>query len=159
MARVARESVMHRLSVRTLFAVSLTAFALALAAPWPAAYAKDATTRSLVGTIESRREETRRRIEAIDALARRDFSSGCLRVDDALGLTEWVLEGTGWDRARIDAAVATGMPTELRLVAPLPVHLVYRTMALDAGDRVRLLADRYGRGPELVAVLEGEASR
>jgi murein L,D-transpeptidase YcbB/YkuD len=93
------------------------------------------------------------------ARVRRDFSSGCIRVDDALGLTEWVLEGTGWDRARIDAAVATGMPTEVRLAASLPVHLVYRTAALDAGGGVRLLADPYGRDPVLVAALERGPSR
>lgn len=93
------------------------------------------------------------------ARTRRDFSSGCIRVDDALGLTEWVLEGTGWDRARIDAAVATGMPTDVRLAAPLPVHLVYRTAALDADGRVRLLADPYGRDPVLIAALERGPSR
>lgn len=87
------------------------------------------------------------------ARARRDFSSGCIRVEDALGLTEWVLAGTGWDRTRIDAVVATDTPTEVRLVAPLPVHLVYRTAALDADGRVRLLADPYGRDPVLVAAL------
>lgn len=87
------------------------------------------------------------------ARARRDFSSGCIRVEDALGLTEWVLAGTGWDRARIDATVATDAPTEVRLAAPLPVHLVYRTAALDADGRVRLLADPYGRDPVLVAAL------
>lgn len=88
------------------------------------------------------------------ARARRDFSSGCIRVEDALGLAEWVLEGTGWDRARIDAVVATDTPTEVRLAAPLPVHLVYRTAALDAGGRVRLIADPYSRDPALVAALE-----
>jgi murein L,D-transpeptidase YcbB/YkuD len=88
------------------------------------------------------------------ARARRDFSSGCIRVEDALGLTEWVLEGTGWDRARIDAVVATDTPTEVRLAAPLPVHLVYRTAVLDADGRVRLIADPYGRDPVLVAALE-----
>ena len=88
------------------------------------------------------------------ARARRDFSSGCIRVEDALGLTEWVLAGTGWDRARIDAVVATDAPTEVRLAAPLPVHLVYRTAALDADGRVRLLADPYGRDPVLVEALE-----
>lgn len=88
------------------------------------------------------------------ARARRDFSSGCIRVEDALGLTEWVLEGTDWDRARIDAVVATDTPTEVRLAAPLPVHLVYRTAALDAAGRVRLLADPYGRDAVLLAALE-----
>jgi murein L,D-transpeptidase YcbB/YkuD len=65
-----------------------------------------------------------------------------------------VLEGTGWDRARIDAVVATDTPTEVRLAAPLPVHLVYRTAVLDADGRVRLIADPYGRDPVLVAALE-----
>ena len=93
------------------------------------------------------------------ARVRRDFSSGCIRVGDAIGLTEWVLAGTGWDRARIDDALATGVPTVVRLAAPLPVHLVYRTATLDGDGGVRLLADPYGRDPVLVAALDRGPSR
>lgn len=88
------------------------------------------------------------------ARARRDFSSGCIRVEDALGLTAWVLEGSDWDRARIDAVAATDAPTEIRLPSPLPVHLVYRTAALDADGGLRLLADPYGRDPVLATALD-----
>ncbi|MCG6117865.1 MAG: L,D-transpeptidase family protein [Aquimonas sp.] len=93
------------------------------------------------------------------ARTRRDFSSGCIRVEDALGLAEWVLEGSGWDRERIDAAAATDTPIDIRLRAPLPVHLVYRTAALDAEGGLRLLADPYGRDPPLATALQRAAPR
>lgn len=75
---------MIRLSVPCGLGASLLAGVLALVAPWPVALAKDATTRALVGTIESRREEPLRRIEAIDALARHDPASAAPVLVDAL---------------------------------------------------------------------------
>lgn len=88
------------------------------------------------------------------ARTRRDFSSGCIRVDDALGLAAWVLrDASGWDRARIDVAVASGRETRIDLPAPIPVHLQYLTAVVEDGA-VRFVADVYGRDPALVAALD-----
>jgi murein L,D-transpeptidase YcbB/YkuD len=93
------------------------------------------------------------------ARTQRHFSSGCIRVEDALGLAEWVLAGSEWDRARIDAAVADGVAVEVRPLAPVAVHLVYRTAVLADDGSVRLLADPYGRDPPLAAALDDAPPR
>ena len=59
----------------------------------------------------------------------RTFSHGCIRVEDPLKLAELILGGQpGWDRARIDAAVATGKLQNVALTTPLPVLLLYWTV-------------------------------
>lgn len=60
-------------------------YAIVLAGvPAAATVAADASTRALIGTIESRREEPRRRIEAIDMLARHDAAAAVPVLIDAL---------------------------------------------------------------------------
>ncbi len=89
------------------------------------------------------------------AKVRRDFSSGCIRVEDALGLTQWVLEQTaGWDRARIDAAVASGAETRVTLSKTVPVHILYLTVVPGGSDGVRFIDDLYGRDPAALAALD-----
>jgi murein L,D-transpeptidase YcbB/YkuD len=91
---------------------------------------------------------------------RRDFSSGCIRVEDALGLTEWALQGTrGFDRAAIDAAVASGARTRIDLAAPLPVHLFYITTPVAADGSIRFVADLYGQDERVRAALDSAAAR
>ncbi len=74
------------------------------------ALAADATTRSLIGTIESRREEPRRRIEAIDALARHDAAAAAPVLIDALndpdGSIRAAAAGAFWTLAVADDAVS-----------------------------------------------------
>jgi L,D-transpeptidase YcbB len=94
------------------------------------------------------------------ARVRRDFSSGCIRVEDALGLTEWVLQETaGWDRSRIDAAVASGERTRVNLTSPLRVHLLYLTALPQSDGSVRYVADLYGHDARVLAALEAAAAR
>jgi L,D-transpeptidase YcbB len=82
------------------------------------------------------------------ARVRRDFSSGCIRVEGALDLAEWLLAGrdsAAWDRSRIDAAVAGGAETPVALRPTLPVHIVYLTVVPDGNGEVRFIDDLYGR--------------
>ncbi len=77
---------------------------------------------------------------------KRAFSHGCVRVGDALGLATALLStGSGWDRARTDAIVATGETVTVPLSAPLPVYVVYFTATPDDLGGIRYLADVYGR--------------
>lgn len=85
---------------------------------------------------------------------RRDFSSGCIRVEAVLDLSEWLLQGkSGWDRARIDAAVAAGRESTVR-IEPVPVYIVYLTTALYSDRGLRLLDDLYQRDPAVVKALD-----
>lgn len=88
------------------------------------------------------------------ARVRRSFSSGCIRVEDALGLAEWALAGAGgFDRARIDAVVASGQETRVDLAEPLPVHLLYMTAVSDEAGGLRLIDDLYGRDARVLDAL------
>lgn len=75
---------------------------------------------------------------------RRDFSHGCIRVEDPVALARFVLAGqAGWDEARIRAAMAGGTSTTLRLDAPVQVLIAYGT-ALVVQGQARFFADLYG---------------
>jgi murein L,D-transpeptidase YcbB/YkuD len=55
-------------------------------------------------------------------------SSGCTRVENPRDLAAWVLEETpGWNRAQIDAGIATGKKTDIRVAHKIPVAWVYLT--------------------------------
>ena len=75
---------------------------------------------------------------------RRDFSHGCIRVEDPVALATFVLQGMpAWDEARIRAAMAAGRSSTLRLADPVPVLITYGT-ALVKGDRLHFFDDIYG---------------
>jgi L,D-transpeptidase YcbB len=55
-------------------------------------------------------------------------SSGCTRVENPRDLAAWLLEDTaGWGRREIDAAIAKGQRTDVRLTYKVPVAWVYLT--------------------------------
>lgn len=85
---------------------------------------------------------------------RRDFSSGCIRVEDAIGISAWLLQDKpGWDRAHIDAAAAAGRETLVR-IEPVPVYIVYLTMGMYGDQGLRFLDDLYQRDPAVVKALD-----
>jgi len=89
------------------------------------------------------------------ARSQRAFSSGCLRAQDPIDLSEWLLENTpGWDRKRIDKAVASGKETRVDLAASVPVHVLYYTAVSDGSGGVRYLDDIYERDARVLAGLE-----
>ena len=55
-------------------------------------------------------------------------SSGCTRVENPRDLAAWLLEDNpGWSRREIDAAIAKGQRTDVRLTHKVPVAWVYLT--------------------------------
>ena len=82
---------------------------------------------------------------------RRDFSAGCIRVQDPLALAEWVLAGQAdWSRERIDAVVAGSDPTVVWLDRRIPVHIAYWTVVGDSDGSVRYLNDLYRRDGDVM---------
>lgn len=78
---------------------------------------------------------------------RRDFSSGCIRVNDPLDLAAWVLKSSpNWTRSRIEEVVASGREMTVRLAEKVPVHLLYWTVVIndETGD-IRFVEDIYDR--------------
>lgn len=88
------------------------------------------------------------------ARADRTFSSGCIRLENPLELAEILLAETGrWDRAAIDAVLATGQPRTITLPRPLTVLLIYATAVPENGE-LYLLPDVYGRDARVLDALE-----
>jgi len=85
----------------------------------------------------------------------RTFSSGCIRVEDPFGLAELLLAPNGaWDRARIEAVIATGETVRVDLARPMPVRLLYRTADIGAAGAVLFRDDVYDRDPPLLFALD-----
>lgn len=79
------------------------------------------------------------------ARARRDFSHGCIRVEEPLMLAQFVLANQPhWNEERIRAAMAKGISATLRLQEPLPVVIAYLTAMPTDDGRVSFLPDLYG---------------
>jgi murein L,D-transpeptidase YcbB/YkuD len=76
---------------------------------------------------------------------RRDFSHGCIRVEDPALLAEWVLRDVpGWTRERIEAAMQGDRPTRVNLREPLMVVLFYDTVHVNSEGVVHFVGDIYG---------------
>ncbi len=89
--------------------------------------------------------------------AERNFSSGCIRVEDPLSLAEIVLGDPGrWNRTTLQEVIDTGKTRTLRLPRPWPVLIMYWTAELDGNGGVRFLPDRYQRDAALLQALDGD---
>jgi murein L,D-transpeptidase YcbB/YkuD len=87
--------------------------------------------------------------------SRRDLSHGCIRVEQAAALAEYVLGGQGpWDAEAIQRALQPGPTRRVDLVKSIPVVLFYATAAVDNAGRARFAADIYGRDSKLRRALE-----
>ncbi|MBK7043773.1 MAG: L,D-transpeptidase family protein [Rhodanobacteraceae bacterium] len=92
---------------------------------------------------------------ALFSRVRRSFSSGCIRVESALDLAQWLLASMPeWTRARIDSAAAAGKEQTVMLSEPVAVHLLYLTAVSDGNGGVRFVDDLYQRDPALIAALD-----
>jgi murein L,D-transpeptidase YcbB/YkuD len=94
------------------------------------------------------------------AATRRDFSHGCIRVEDPTALAELVLRGQpGWDRAAIEAAMQGTRTLRVKLDRPVAVYVLYATVTVGGDGTVRFYPDLYGRDAALERALGGGGSR
>jgi murein L,D-transpeptidase YcbB/YkuD len=90
----------------------------------------------------------------------RIFSSGCIRVEKAFELAELVLnDPVRWNRAALDAAVATKKTQTVNLARPVPVLILYWTAQPRPDGQVIFRNDVYGRDPATLAALNGTFRR
>ena len=82
--------------------------------------------------------------------AKRDFSHGCVRVDDPFRLADAVLPD--WSEERLKKLIGKGERT-IRLPEKLPVHLAYFTAYVDDSGAYRTLPDLYGYDAPMRAAL------
>jgi murein L,D-transpeptidase YcbB/YkuD len=90
----------------------------------------------------------------------RVFSSGCIRVEKAFELAELVLnDPVRWNRAALDAAIATKKTQTVNLARPVPVLILYWTAQPRPDGQVIFRNDVYGRDPATLAALNGTFRR
>jgi murein L,D-transpeptidase YcbB/YkuD len=87
------------------------------------------------------------------AAERRTFSSGCIRIEDPLGLAQMLLSDQGYDKAKIDEVIAAGKTQQVNLTAPLPVLIVYWTVSVGAAGDIHYGPDVYDRDARVLAAL------
>lgn len=78
------------------------------------------------------------------------FSSGCIRIERALDLVQYLLEEIdGWDCERILSALEGAAPLKVDLPEKIPVHLLYFTAWVDSRQRLQFRRDIYLRDVDL----------
>ena len=88
------------------------------------------------------------------ARARRDFSHGCIRVENPAALAAWVLrDKKEWTVDRIRAAMNGDSSVQVNLDKPIPVLILYSTAVVEPDGEVRFFEDIYGHDALLVKVL------
>jgi murein L,D-transpeptidase YcbB/YkuD len=96
--------------------------------------------------------------QSLFARTRRDFSHGCIRVEDPVTLAEWTLRGQDdWSKKKIQAAI-DGKKDDLyvKIQRPINVTIMYATAAATADGQVHFFDDIYGHDVQLAKVLEPE---
>ena len=93
--------------------------------------------------------------------SRRDFSHGCVRVEDPVALAEWALrDEEGWDRDRIVAAMNGTRTRQVNLRRPIQVILFYITAVVMPEDgTVHFAEDVYAHDAKLDRALVRRGSR
>lgn len=87
----------------------------------------------------------------------RDFSHGCIRLEDPVRFAEYVLGPQGWTPDRIRAALAAENRERVDLEEPIPVYLMYLTVFVSDEGRVSFRKDLYGYDEALEDALADHA--
>lgn len=94
------------------------------------------------------------------ARSRRDFSHGCIRVEDTFALANFVLAGqAGWTPEAVAAAMAPGANRTVQLKATIPVVIFYTTAIVDRDGRPLFPVDVYRLDGALERSLAARANR
>jgi murein L,D-transpeptidase YcbB/YkuD len=87
-------------------------------------------------------------------------SHGCSRVDNVRDLAAWLLqeEMPKWNRAAIDAAIATGQREDIALPKKVPVAWIYLTAWMTKDQTVQFRNDIYDQDEQLLEATAEEAA-
>jgi murein L,D-transpeptidase YcbB/YkuD len=86
--------------------------------------------------------------------ASRAYSHGCIRVDKPLDLAEVLLEGTEWNRNKIDKTIETRETTRVIVDPRLDVLLMYWTCGLTSSREIFFVPDIYERDKDVLRELD-----
>jgi murein L,D-transpeptidase YcbB/YkuD len=87
-------------------------------------------------------------------------SHGCARVDNVRDLAAWLLqeEMPKWNRAAIDAAIASGQREDIALPRKVPVAWIYLTAWMTKDQTVQFRNDIYDQDEQLLEATAEEAA-
>jgi murein L,D-transpeptidase YcbB/YkuD len=87
-------------------------------------------------------------------------SHGCSRVDNVRDLAAWLMqeEMPKWNRAAIDAAIATGQHQEVPLPKKVPVAWIYLTAWMTRDQTIQFRNDIYDQDEQLLEATAEEAA-
>jgi murein L,D-transpeptidase YcbB/YkuD len=81
----------------------------------------------------------------------RTFSSGCIRIEKALELAEYLLrDDPDWTPESLVVAVEKNKERTVKLKTPMPIHLLYWTAFVDGAGEVHFRNDIYERDMNLI---------
>jgi murein L,D-transpeptidase YcbB/YkuD len=87
--------------------------------------------------------------------SRRDFSHGCVRVENPRALAEFALKNQGkWDAATIKKAMKSPTTQRVDLRNPIPVLFFYTTAFVDQNNNLAFYPDIYGQDAILLEALK-----
>jgi L,D-transpeptidase YcbB len=86
-------------------------------------------------------------------------SHGCSRVDNVRDLAAWLLKDQPqWNRAAIDAAIATGARQDIHVTKKVPVAWIYLTAWMTKDQTVQFRNDIYDQDTQLLEATAEEAA-
>ena len=87
--------------------------------------------------------------------SRRDFSHGCIRVEDPVALALWVLRDPHWNSDRVMAAIKNEKKDAflVNLKKPIPVFILYASAAVREDGEVDFYDDVYKQDADLKRAL------
>jgi murein L,D-transpeptidase YcbB/YkuD len=88
----------------------------------------------------------------------RAYSHGCIRTEDAVGFAATLLDGTEWTREKVSQTVASGKTVQANVATPIPVYIVYFTVAATSDGAPAKYADLYGRDAKVIAALNDKGT-
>jgi murein L,D-transpeptidase YcbB/YkuD len=92
--------------------------------------------------------------QSLFSQSQRDFSHGCIRVQDPLSLAEFVLRNQdGWNRSSIDSAMHGTKTMRISVARPVAVYVLYQTAVVAPEGTVYFYDDLYGHDATLAQTL------
>ena len=86
--------------------------------------------------------------------ARRDFSHGCIRVENPSALAGWVLrDHPEWTKQRILSTMRGEKSVRVKVSAPIPVLILYGTAFVEENGEVHFFRDIYGNDASMERAL------
>lgn len=88
------------------------------------------------------------------------LSSGCIRLEKPMELAEYLLRGTQWDRAKIEASTlkpgeVADKSIKIDVANPIPVYTAFLTSFMGSDNILRFTNDEYGQNSDILGQLKG----